>query len=87
MKPAPPSPRRAAAAAHFRAEIEKAEASGAAREDMTLHLTLTDANQLKRDQSLPLEDISFTDGTMRYLGVKVVQGSIAVSELSRAEQS
>lgn len=85
MKPVQPGPRRAAPAAHFRAEIEKAEAQGAARDDMVLRLTLTDVNQLKRDASLPLEDISFADGTMWYLGVKVVQGNVAVSELSCPE--
>lgn len=87
MKPASPSPRRAAPAAHFRAEIERAEAEGAVRDDMVLRLTLTDASQLKRDQSIPLEAISFTDGTMRYLGVKVMQGDVAVSALSRSEKT
>jgi hypothetical protein len=86
MKPAPPGPRRAAPAAYFRAEIEKAESQGVARDDMVLQLTLTDVSQLKRDQSVPLEDISFRDGTMQYLGVKVVQGNTSVSELRRTEQ-
>jgi hypothetical protein len=76
--------RRASAALHFRAEIEKAEAAGVPREDMSLHLTLGDVNQLKRDRSLPVTDISFADGTMRYLGVKIVQGGVSVSVLHQA---
>jgi hypothetical protein len=69
---------------HFRAEIERAEAAGVLREDMSLHLTLNDVNQLKRDRSLPVTDISFADGAMRYLGVKVIEGGVAVSVLHHA---
>jgi hypothetical protein len=87
MKPPQTSPRRAAAAAHFRTKIEEAEAGGAARDAMTLRLTLTDASQIKRDPSVPLEAISFTDGEMRYLGVKVVQGSVTTSALDLSEPS
>ena len=75
------SPKRAPAALHLRAEIEKAEAAGAPREDMSLHLTLNDVNELKRDRNLAVTDISFTGGVMRYLGVKVVQGGVSVSVL------
>jgi hypothetical protein len=75
--------RRAVAAIHFRSEIEKAEAEGVAREDMTLRLTLRDVNQLRRDGSLPVADISYADGAMRYLGVKVAQGGVAESVLTR----
>lgn len=78
------SPKRASAALYLRAEIEKAEAAGVSREDMSLHLTLNDVNQLKRDRSLPVSDISFADGTMRYLGVEVVQGGVSVSVLRTA---
>jgi len=78
----PSSPaRRAVAAIHFRNEIEKAEAAGVARKDMTLRLTLSDVNQLRRDANLALTDISFTGGVMRYLGVKVEQGGVAESVL------
>ena len=78
------TPYRASAALHLRAEIEKAEAAGVSREDMSLHLTLNDVNQLKRDRTLPLSDISFADGTMRYLGVKIVQGGVSASILHHA---
>ena len=74
------SPRRNAAT-HFRNEIGKAEASGVSREAMTLHLTLSDVNQLRRDPLIPVADISFADGTMRYLGVKIEQGGVEVSVL------
>jgi hypothetical protein len=79
------APKRASAAQHFRIEIEKAETAGVPREDMSLHLTLNDVNQLKRDRSLPVTDISFAGGTMRYLGVKVVQGGSSVSVLRHAD--
>jgi hypothetical protein len=75
------SSRRLSVALHFRAEIEKAEAAGAPRESMSLHLTLSDASALKRDRSLPLADISFAGGAMRYLGVPIVEGGIAASVL------
>lgn len=78
-----PAGRRAVAAVHFRAEIEKAVAEGVAREDMMLRLTLNDVNQLRRDGSLPVSDISYADGVMRYLGVKVEQGGVPQSELAR----
>lgn len=75
---------RPSAALHFRGQIEKAEAAGFLREDMSLHLTLNDVNQLKRDRTLPITDISFAEGVMRYLGVKIVQGGVAVSILREA---
>jgi hypothetical protein len=78
-----PTPRRAVAAVHFRAEIEKAAAEGVAPEDMTLRLTLNDVNQLRRDGSLPICDISYAGGVMRYLGVKVEQGGVPESVLAR----
>jgi len=76
-----PALRRAPAAVYFRAEIEKAEAAGAAREDMTLHLTLNDVNQLRRDATLPVADLSFAGGVMRFLGVRVEQGGVSTSVL------
>ena len=78
------SPRRTSVAQHLRAEIEKAEAAGAARDEMSLHLTLNDVDALKRDRSLALADISFAAGTMRYLGVKIVQGGVSASVLHPA---
>ena len=85
MKTPPrPSPR-ASVAEQLRSEIEKAEADGVARKDMTLKLTFGDVHQLKRDRKLALEDISFAEGVMRFLGVKVEQGGAAVSVLDRSD--
>jgi hypothetical protein len=50
---------------------------------MTLRLTLSDVTALKRDRDLPVADISFTGGVMRYLGVKVEQGGVPESVLDR----
>ncbi len=69
----------------FRHLIEKAEADGATRADMVLRLTLRDAADLKRDRSVPVQDISFADGVMRYIGVKVTPGGVAVSALQMGE--
>jgi len=75
----PPEP----GAVDFRKAIEQAELEGVAREQMTLRLTLRDDSRLKRDRTLALEDISFSDGEMRFLGVKVVAGGITSSSLDR----
>lgn len=79
----PSTARRRAPAIRFREEIEACEAEGISREDMTLHLTLHDVSQLRRDSSLALEDLNFAGGVMRFLGVKVEQGGIAESALLR----
>jgi hypothetical protein len=68
-------------AVRFRQDIEHAEARGVARVDMTLKLTLGDVNKLRRDRSLPVADISFAGGVMRYLGVAIDQGGVAESSL------
>jgi len=69
----------------FRGQIEAAVAEGVAREDMTLKLTLRDASRLTRDPKTPVADISFADGTMRFLGVRIEQGGVAESVLERGE--
>jgi len=65
----------------FRAAIDKAVAEGAKLDDMMLNLTLSDASELKRDRTLATEDISFSDGVMRFLGVKVTPGGVTSSSL------
>lgn len=65
----------------FRAAIDEAVASGAKLDKMVLLLTLSDASELKRDRTLAVEDISFKDGVMRFLGVKVEQGGVTASRL------
>jgi hypothetical protein len=75
--------RRGPPAEVFRNQIAAAEAEGVKRDDMTLRLTLMDVTALKRDRDLPVADISFTGGVMRYLGVKVEQGGVTESVLDR----
>jgi hypothetical protein len=82
MSSAPRVTRRVSPADQFRGEIAKAEESGVSREDMTLQLSLNDVSHLKRDRTLAVTDISFADGAMTFLGVKVVQGGGAVSVLT-----
>ena len=83
MSRPPPPARRQPPAPRFRTEIETAEAAGAARDDMVLHLTLNDSTALRRDRTLAVTDLSFTGGVMRYLGVKVEQGGVPESTLDR----
>jgi hypothetical protein len=83
MSRMPSSPNRSSPAARFRVQIEQAHADGVAHEDMTLHLTLTDVHRLQRDAAIPVADISFAGGVMRYLGVRVEQGGVDASRLDR----
>jgi hypothetical protein len=89
MNPAPRRPPvlppRGSLAARFRTEIEAAESAGTAREAMTLRLTLRDASNIRRDNDIAVEDISFTGGEMRLLKVKVVAGGVDVSKLDLGE--
>jgi len=77
---APPKPRQRVSTM-FREAIAKAEAEGVKKKKMTLHLTLADDADLRRDQSLPVEDIRFNDGVMHFLDVKVVRGGVTASAL------
>lgn len=81
----PPSPRprlvRVSMVDSFRKAIETAEQAGADRADMTLRLTLRDASNIRRDANIPTEDITFADGEMRLLKVKVVSGGVTESKL------
>lgn len=72
--------------AAFRGAIAQALEDGIGADDMTLHLTLGDAACLRKDRSIPIEDISFSGGEMRLLGVKVMSGGIPASELERVER-
>jgi hypothetical protein len=83
--PPRPSPSARRSAELFRAAIEKGVQEGYGVDDMLLRLTLGDASELKRDRSLAVEDISFKDGVMRFLGVKVAPGGITTSRLDCGE--
>jgi hypothetical protein len=81
MKAPKPPARAKTVAVRFREEIQATEALGVAREEMTLRLTMSDANRLRRDASLAVADISFAGGVMRFVGVKVQEGGVAASVL------
>ena len=85
MKPSPHPGARVSPAIRFRAEIQEAMSAGFAVEDLTLRLTLGDANLLRRDRMLPVADISFAKGAMRFLGVKIDEGGVSRSELIRRQ--
>ena len=61
--------------------IAAAEREGAEPGDMVLRLTLGDASELRRDRTIPLHEIRFDKGEMRFLGVKVAEGGITASRL------
>jgi hypothetical protein len=77
----PPLKPRQPVATVFREAIAKAEAEGIARPAMTLRLTLADEAHLRRDRTVALDDIRFSDGVMHFLDVKVVAGGVATSDL------
>ena len=82
-----PTRRRGSSAEEARYMIEQAEADGVARDAMTLRMTLRDASELKRDPKVPMADISYGEGGMRYLGVAVDQGGVTTSTLDRGDTS
>ncbi|HZC15556.1 MAG TPA: hypothetical protein VE309_02235 [Caulobacteraceae bacterium] len=65
----------------LRSAIDKAETQGIARDDMLLHLTLRDESMIKRSRSVGVDEVSFADGQMRFVGVKVVAASGGTSSL------
>jgi hypothetical protein len=67
--------------AELRSAIDKAETQGIGRGDMLLHLTLRDESVIKRSRSVGVDEISFADGEMRFVGVRVVVTSDAMSSL------
>jgi len=81
LKQPPISAPRPTVAVRFKVEIERAASQGVDRDDLTLHLTLRDIDQLKRDRTLPIADISFAGGTMKYLGVKIMKGDAPLGVL------
>ena len=76
---------RQAVAEIFRREIEARTAEGAKPESLILRLTNSDAHRLKRDPAVPLVDIAFKDGVMRFLGVEVTAGGVETSTLESHE--
>ena len=80
---APPKPPRSPDV-RFRPQIAAALSEGATLDDLILRLTLNDASRLSRDREIAVSDISFTDGVMRYLGVRVEKGGVPESVLDRS---
>jgi hypothetical protein len=76
-----PAAPRAPDIADLRSAIDKAETQGIDRGDMLLHLTLRDESVIKRSRSVGIDEISFEGGEMRFVGVKVVVTSDAMSSL------
>jgi hypothetical protein len=82
MPPRPPPPEPPPAPGKkFKAAIEQARLEGIDPSALVLRLTLGDVSRLKRDRGIAAEEITFADGEMRYLGVKVVGGDIETSAL------
>lgn len=71
--------------AEFRAAIAAADRDGADREALLLRVTHRDASLLKLSPSVALDEISFADGQMRFLGVRVEVGAVTVSGLAAVE--
>ena len=74
-------------ATQFRGEIEAAIAAGAPAGKMTLRLTLNDGRRLRRDDNVPLDQISYVGGAMHYLGVRVVEGGVDASVLDQSGEA
>jgi hypothetical protein len=80
-RPPPPTAPPLPPGQKFRVAIEQAKADGLEPSSLMLRLTLADVSRLKRDRAIPAAEISFSDGEMRYLGVKVVEGDVTTSQL------
>jgi hypothetical protein len=74
VKPQPPGQK-------FRAAIEQARQEGIDTDALLLRLTLGDVSRLKRDPDISVGEISFEDGAMRFLNVKVAEGGVDASAL------
>ena len=65
----------------LREAVAKGEADGVSRETMALRLTFRDESLIKRSPDVGLDEVSFVDGQMRFVGVRVIVGNIPVSVL------
>ena len=78
---AQPGPQTGPNIADLRIAIDRAETSGIAKGDMLLHLTFRDEAMIKRSRLVGVDEVSFADGQMRFMGVKVVVASGGASSL------
>jgi hypothetical protein len=79
--PSTAAPPRVPDIADLRSAIARAETQGVDRADMLLHLTLRDESMIKRSRSVGVDEVSFADGQMWFVGVKVVAASGGTSSL------
>lgn len=77
-----PTPAIEARILQIRDWIASADRQGVARSDMQLHLSDRDRSGLTRSARVRVEEISFTDGVMRFLGVEVAAATAAASSLA-----
>ncbi len=71
----------------LRAAVAKALEDGSNIADLRLRLTRRHEAQLKRSPEVGLDEVSFSNGEMRFLGVKVLAGPIneSILDLNGAE--
>ena len=65
--------------------IAAAEHDGLTASELLLRLTSRDAAALKRNPEVAVHEVTFAAGEMRFLGVKVQEGSVPDSVLERLE--
>ena len=65
----------------LRIAIDRAAGEGVERADMLLRLTFRDASLIKRSPNVRIDEVSFADGEMRFLGVRAVVGPVPLSKL------
>lgn len=82
-KKQPPSLPASPTISDLRAAIAQAQSDGIRVKDLVLHLTHRDESRIKRSRDVAMDEVSFNDGEMRFLGVRVVTGSVTVSILDR----
>ena len=63
--------------------IATAEGAGVLRSDMELHLSHRDLSGLKRNAGVRVDEISFCEGTMSFMGVSIASESAANSRLDK----
>lgn len=84
-KTPPPQQNQAARVKQVRGWIAAAEHDGLVASELLLRLTSGDAAALKRNPQVAVHEITFNSGEMRFLGVKVQEGDVAVSVLERIQ--
>ena len=63
--------------------IATADREGLLRADLQLHLSHRDLSGLKRSPGVGIDEISFLNGVMRFLGIEVVDAAASPSRLDR----